>query len=275
MWPAFGDQIEARHCRRGKPVDTEPHADANSAMELEPMAWAGPIVRHFGHQVGDFSMRLYPTLLSWPAAVMAFGVHPQSAYRSIQDTPTHFREVLAWFGIPEARVRIVCEPTVAAELFVTPQAEQIYGPGPGPDYLDRLDDLVTRRLGKPIRQGAVYVSRAGMPARFAGERYLERALALAGARIIQPEKMSLLVQLRAYVSAERLIFAEGSALHGTQLLGRSLGDVTVLERRGGWHLGKTSVEPRAQSLHYADVTRGLIHGLRPEESQRPRPGCPS
>ena len=66
------------------------------------------------------------------------------------------------------------------------------------------------------------------------------------------------------MSAEQLIYAEEFALYGAQLLGRSLGHVSILERRRGWHLAEeASLQPRAQSLRYMDVNSGLLHGLRP------------
>ena len=124
---------------------------------------------------------------------------------------------------PGDRVRILAGPVIADDLLVAPQAEQINGPGPSDEYLDALDELTVRRLGQPARHGIVYVSRAGMQARFAGEGYLEGALARAGVRILRPERMSLRVQLRAYLSAEQLIFAEGSAIHGRNSWGDLLG----------------------------------------------------
>ena len=177
-------------------------------------------------------------------------------------------------GIWEDRVRILVAPTVAPELYVVAQAEQVAGPGPSSEYLDALDELVSQRLGSFARRGVTYVSRAGMQARFAGESYLERRLASAGVRIIRPERMSLLVQLRAYVAAEQLIFAEGSALYGSQLLGRSLGHLSVLERRPRWHLAKASLEPRTLSLGYVDATAGLLHGLTPAGEPATAAGMP-
>ena len=275
IWPEFAKQLEARHCRVGRPIDDEPAPiEAVAASQEQPIAWAGPIVWHFGHQVGDFSMRLFPTLLAWPEAIFGFGTHPRSGYASLWDTPAYFREMLAWFGIREDRVRILVAPTVAPELYVVAQAEQVAGPGPSSEYLDALDELVSQRLGSFARRGVTYVSRAGMQARFAGESYLERRLASAGVRIIRPERMSLLVQLRAYVAAEQLIFAEGSALYGSQLLGRSLGHLSVLERRPRWHLAKASLEPRTLSLGYVDATAGLLHGLTPAGEPATAAGMP-
>jgi hypothetical protein len=275
IWPDFGSQVHARHCRQGIPVDTEPVPKLDGASsERRPLAWAGPIVPHFGHQLAEFSMRLWPTLRVWPDALMAFGVHTKSAYRSVQHTPRFFREVLSWFGVPDDRVSIVADPRIASHVFVAPQAEQIGGPAPQVDYLDSLEELATRRLGKCQRSGFAYVSRAGMGVRFAGEEYLERALASAGARIIRPELLSLKIQLRAYLSAEHLIFAEGSALHGAQLLGRSLEDVTVLVRMRGVRVAEASLAPRARSLRYIDATSGVLNGLWPSGNTAHDVGMP-
>jgi hypothetical protein len=84
-----------------------------------------------------------------------------------------------------------------------------------------------------------------------------------GFRILRPETVPIEEQLRAYAGAESLFFAEGSALHTPQLMGRALGDVTVLLRRdwGGYVMAQATLSPRCRSLHSIDVSRGLVHGL--------------
>lgn len=90
----------------------------------EPIAWAGGIVRHFGHQIAEFSTRILPTLRDWPGAVFAFGVKSESGIVSLDTAPAFFVEVLAWFGVPPERVRIVSRPTLASRLFVASRGEQ-------------------------------------------------------------------------------------------------------------------------------------------------------
>lgn len=256
LWPDWDRQTVARHCRRGKPVDTPPDVLPPTDTFTEPVAWAGGIVGHFGHQIADFSARILPTLVTWPDAVLVFAVKPESGMPSWETVPRFFQEIVAWFGLDPQRLRIVSRPTLASRLLVAPQGEQ-FGAlcgdvGPSAEYLDALDALVCRRLGKGDRRGAVYVSRAGQRVRFAGETEIEKALSRAGVEVFRPETVPLREQLRRYAGAERLIFAEGSAVHGLQLLGRGLGDVTVLSRRPGSTIARASILARARSVDHLD-----------------------
>ena len=77
------------------------------------------------------------------------------------------------------------------------------------------------------------MSRSALPGTgLLGERYVEQVLAQAGFNVIRPETMSLLDQMRAYRAAEVVVFAEGSACHGVELLGTEmLGTAIMLARR--------------------------------------------
>ena len=267
LWPDWDRQIAVRHCRRGRPVDVPPVPLPAVETFPEPVAWGGAIVRHFGHQIAEFSMRLLPTLREWPGAVFAFAVKPEFGIVSLDAVPPFFSEVLAWFGTSPDRIRIVSRPTLASRLVVAPQAEQ-FGPfhgeiGPAADHRDAVDELVGRRLAAVTRRGTVYVSRAGQRWHFAGEAALERALARAGVEVFRPEEHPLAEQLRTYAGAERLLFAEGSAVHSLQLLGRGLGDVAVILRRPGAAMARPSLEPRVRNLAYLDFGVRFAHGLEP------------
>lgn len=268
VWPDWDRQVEARHRRKGEPVDVPPDIAPPAEVWDEPVAWAGAIVDHFGHQIADFSCRLLPTLAVNPATVFAFAVRPGDGIDSLESAPRFFGEILAWLGVPPERVRVVTRPTLARHLAVAPQAEQLGGPGEGrtvsPRYLDALDELTLRRLGTRPQEGTVYVSRAGLGRRFAGERELEMALSRAGIDVFRPEEHALVEQLRRYAGARRLVFSEGSALHGLQLLGRVLGDVVVVSRRPQHAIGKQFVPQRARSLTHLDFGVRLVHGLTPD-----------
>ncbi len=269
-WSNFAQQRTARHCRYGSPVDAIPRVITADRQRLDEMAaWGGPIVRHFGHQVADFSMRLLGTAMKHPGVPMVFSSHPRMRITSVQDVPGFVRDVWEWCGISHQDILVVTEPTEARELVVEPQAEQI-GHGPDHRHLDMLDDLTLQRLGTVDPIPAVYVSRAGVRARFAGEAYIEQVLTASGVTVVRPETLPLSEQLRLYASAQRLIVAEGSALHATQLLGRCLGDVSVIVRRSGKRIAEASVAPRARSLTYRDATVGVIHGV--EVSGEPATG---
>jgi len=259
-WPDFSEQRAARHQREGQPVDEEPAPNPARGRLAGRWAWAGPICAHFGHQIIEFSMRLMPTLTHDRDVRFLFAVPPSGRYGTIAATPPYFRAILDWFGITPARCHVTTTPLLVEELVVAPQAEQLGGPVPKAEHLDAMDRHTLEQLGTRERQGAVYVSRAGVATRFAGEDVLESALSASGVEVIRPETLPLRAQLRTYASAQLLIFAEGSAPYASALLGRSLGDVVVLNRRPGAHLGLASLRPRATSLRYCDVVREFLAG---------------
>lgn len=264
VWPDWESQVAARHRRAGAPVDVRPADPEDPLAEAAPLAWGGAIVDEFGHQVADFSARLLATRLARPDLPIAFASRSDLGYESLATAPAYLRVILDWFGVPAEHVRIITEPTRVSELFVAPQAEQLRGPGPEAGYLDALDALAAERLGLIGRlDGLLYVSRAGVPTRFAGEDYLEVALRHAGARVMRPETRPLADQLRAYRGAREIVFAEGSAMHVLQLLGRVDADVLVLMRRKGTHLAEENLRPRVGSLAYDEIADRFIHGVLP------------
>jgi glycosyl transferase family 61 len=243
-------------------MDFDPHPAEPKSTLAGTVAWGGAILWHFGHQIADFTTRLVPTLAELPDVRFAFTMREPPQFTTIEETPAHFRAILDWYGIAHERVELIAEPTLVERLVVAPQAEQPQGPGPDPWYLDLLDENTRARLGKIARQGTLYVSRAGQSARFAGEGYIESAMESAGFSALRPETLPLEEQLRAYAGADSIVFAEGSAIHGTQLMGRALGDVRVLVRRAdGGRATEPILKPRTRSLRFVNALRGLVHGL--------------
>lgn len=261
-WPDFESQTDARHQRSGRPIDVEPEpwsGDEPAVIE-GPVAWAGPTVNHFGHQLAEFSMRLIPTDLERPGVPFLFGFRAGRSFPDLERATTWFRELLEWCGITQDRVIIVRGPVLARHLVVAPQAEQL-DKGPSEAHLVRMDAWAATRLPRLSRAGATFVSRAGLTSCIAGERYLETVMRDLGVAVVRPETLPLRDQLRMYATSELLLFTEGSAIHGLQLLGRGIGDVVVFNRRRAHRTGATSVAPRARSLTYAEVTSSMVMGL--------------
>lgn len=264
IWPRWSLQLDSRHCRGGYPKDKRPSKPAKINFEVDKLAvWCGPLCHHFGHQIADFSSRILQSASTYPEAKMVFSLHRQQGWTSIQEGPSFVREILSWLGVSEDRVELVTCPTLFKKLAVAPQAEQIHGPGPSGKYIDLLDKLVENNIGKPAQAGTLFVSRAGLVTccRLAGEGYLERLLESGGIRAIRPETMPLKAQMLEYMSAEKLIFSEGSALHGLQLLGRGIGHVTVLSRRHNFHLASASLRSRVRHLEYLNASEGILFGF--------------
>jgi hypothetical protein len=170
-----------------------------------------------------------------------------------------------WYGIPEDRRMIVIEPTEFEILYVVPQPEllddhvarQVSAVVPCQDYLDELQSHVLRNLGSLRRNRSVFVSRSKQAFRFIAEDYLDKVFAKAGFEVFYPENASLSEQIETYAEAKALVFSEGSAMHGAQLLGE-LGDVIVLARRPGSTLARANLSPRASRLRYIDCCRNVL-----------------
>lgn len=209
-------------------------------------------------------MRILHTRVTHPKAKLLFSTRVKSNFVTLSKTPPFFRALLDWYNINSEEIEIVNKPTIAHELFVAPQAEQLNSYGPSQEYLDLIDEHVERKLHRKPKKKALFVSRAGVRARFAGEAYIEHLMRNAGICVIRPETISLEEQLAEYDASERLIFSEGSALHGLQLLGRSISHVQVLNRRPKFLTAKNMINVRADSLSYVEVSKGLIYVLRPD-----------
>ena len=275
VWPDWERQTWARHRHfNGQLADVEPEAQEAVGQVSEPTVWIGPLTRHFGHQIADFSSRIVSSVDAWPDAQMLCATHPRFGFDTCEQMPEFIWDLMRWFGVNPARLRLLDRPIRFSQLFVAPQAEQRGGPGPEAAYLDRLDEIAWRNgLRSGGGSGApLFVSRVSQFGKFAGETYLERALFCAGASVIRPETLPLLNQMHAYWNAGRLIFSEGSAMHGLQLLGRLQKPVDVLVRRPGSKVAMGALQPRTSALTYHEITSVVVHGLRPNGLPAPEIG---
>lgn len=113
---------------------------------------------------------------------------------------------------------------------------------------------------------ALYVPRLDELARgngaAAGETALTAALQRAGVTILDCRHESIRRQMALYAGAKLLIFAEGSAMHGRQLLGRVDQEILVLRRRPLSTLAQMQLAPRCRKLEYAPVIQSFARPLR-------------
>lgn len=262
VWPDGGRQIALRHLRRNAPFDRvmapcPPGLLARAERLERPCLWGGHAQFHFGHLIVEHLGRIVAARAARPDDAVLFTLPPGAGPA---DVPGYFWEVTAWLGLPRDRVRFVTRPLVAAELRVAPQAEHLRGPRPDPAYLAALDALPAARALVPRPTPLLYVARAGLIARgkggHAGEGYLVERLRAAGVAVLDPGQEPLAGQLALYAGAARLVFAEGSALHGRQLLGHRPQEIAVLVRRPGNRLAARAIGARCDSLEYvAAATR--------------------
>lgn len=259
-WPGWEKRTFERQCRGGRPVDEAPTHSGEAARASWPNAfWGGMVVRHFGHQIAEFSLRILPSRFASPGARLVFA--------PMGGGPPWFGALLDWCELPEEHRIFIDRPLQVAQLTVVAQAEQLNGVGPDPAHLDLMDRFIQAKPDLPKRdRRTVFVSRAGLQpnrARFAGEAYIEDCARRAGALVIRPEQLLLHEQMRTYMGSTHLVFSEGSALHLLQLAGRQFGDVTVLGRRPKDNF-ISFVAPRTTRYRHAATCAHLVHGLRPD-----------
>ncbi|HLQ20306.1 MAG TPA: glycosyltransferase 61 family protein [Tabrizicola sp.] len=259
IWPDFESQTTARFCRQhGVPVDLLPTPEPCTEEITEDAIWGGYLHPHFGHLVAEHLTRILPGLQARPDDLILFMTEKD---RDPATVPSHFHDVLHWYGVSRDRVRIISQPTLVRKLSVVPQGEVLWGKAPDPSYLDLLDALPDRHGITPVKGDIVYVSRTGLASMgqgsHLGEGYLVHLLERLGVTIFDPVGLSIREQMERYAGARTLIFAEGSALHGRQLLGRVRQDVHVLMRRVRY-LARPLLRPRVRRLMYLNTHGGVL-----------------
>ncbi|MBY6092918.1 glycosyltransferase family 61 protein [Maritimibacter alkaliphilus] len=264
-WPDWRGAAALRHNRSGQPVDRFPPALPDQQVPFDtPATWGGHCVAHFGHFIAEHGTRILQSRVAHGDKPMLFTLEPG---RTAEDVPGFFWQILAWYGVSARQVRFVHQPLRVSELWAAPMAEQWAHVPTAEGYLDLLDANTAARGLRPRTRDVVYVTRAAMEATAeghgAGEPYLNRALEQLGVTVIRPEAMPLEEQLAHYQGAKLLIFAEGSAMHGRQLLGRADQTVVVLNRRPGMRIGLAALQPRVSRMLYAEATRGTASVLWP------------
>lgn len=258
-WPEFETQITARLWRNGKAICTPTKIDAtNPDVVTDAAVFVSMHDDHFGHICAETVSRLPQSLADAPGLPLYF-----SAGRALdmaQASPV-FRAILGWLNVPSPLVRFIHRPTLFRDLRIAAQAEPMNGPAPPEEYLRLLEARIAGNL-KPVRpMGTVFVSRALLGAakgKSAGERYLAGCLQQLGVQVVYPETLPLSEQMRIYAGAQNLVFQEGSAIHGRQLLGRIDQHISILRRRFRSTMAQHQIAPRCASLTYVGCYKGGI-----------------
>ena len=266
FWPDFDSQIEPRLWRWNKPDCRRPAPLKGpvTAEFTDPAVFVSMYDNHFGHMVSETVPRLPQSLAEFPDLPLIFTTN-------VKLPPHHpsamFRGVLDWLSIPLSQIRFIHEPTLFRELHVAAQAEHLDGPLAPPGYLELLEARTHDKLGQVRPEGVAYVSRVTLAPQkgvHAGESYLVEMLRELGVRILIPEEMPLPEQMRAYANTKHLVFAEGSAIHGRQLIGRVDQHISILRRRFRSAIAQHQMAPRAASLTYVPCFAGALKIKRVE-----------
>lgn len=214
--------------------------------------YAGLLDLHFGHFMVECIHRLWAwkhTGGVYDGLVFA----PTPRYRPQQPLPGYVAQTLDWFGIPLDRVIFLDAPSRFARLHI-PEVGKHRNRGPSPGYLALLAEVLD--LPEPQGYGAwLYLSRKRLPwskGRFLAESALEDGLARQGFEIVYPETLTLADQIARYRGAADILIAQGSAVHGLELLPCLAGRVAVIQRFRT-EAGKVSLQGRVADYAFLDA----------------------
>lgn len=243
-----------RHTRYGKPVD----AAYEPATSPEPLqgrfVYAGGIYHHFGHILSEFVHRIVPSQPLDQNQHWLLVYTPKHPNTRLSLFAQHVQEIYGFLGVTDENSFIVTQPVQVEELLVSESGSD-FGRTPKPGYLQMLKEYSHRRLADRFagtkRWSRVYVSRAAyIDGGFLGERHIETLFESAGFMVFRPEEHPFDVQMDVYRCASLLVFSEGSACHGLELLGDGLGEMVLLNRRKD-HQGvfRAVLASRARRFH--------------------------
>lgn len=246
-----------RHTRRRRPVDSFRADETYDETLAGQYVYAGPVWGHFGHYMAEFVHRLVTARLRGlrfpPLFVSSQGHNPHPTYGEF---PEVMKEVLAFVGIRPQEAKVVNRNTIVEVLHVIEAGSDLVG-GPKPDYVEALTGFATPKLdarhGATRRPARLYVSRSALPPQgmVLGEAWFEQHLERAGFTIFRPEEWRFSPQLDHYRKAEVVVFPEGSACHGTELLGAGMmGRCFILPRRAKGEVFNFQriLEPRSRAF---------------------------
>jgi hypothetical protein len=181
---------------------------------------------HFGHFIAENLARLWAL------------DHLSSLYRSVvfylrrPEAPVaKFVLDMLWIVNPDVQVQIVKTPT-QFEMLAVPQDLTKDGYTVGHPLLATIQEKLKVKDGEGAKK--IYVSRSRLPryeGGILGDRLIDAYMEEAGYTVIFPEMMPIRAQLTAYAAADKLVFAEGSALHLYALVADPKQEVFVIWRR--------------------------------------------
>jgi hypothetical protein len=236
--------------------------------------YGGCCAEHFGHAMAETIHRILPARARFACRRLLFVGLRGGASGGFEALPAVMQAALGFLAVDPADVTVLGEDCVVETLHIAEQGARLLG-GPTAPYLRMLAEFTPSRLdalwdGRPAA-ARLYVSRSRIPQGgiILGEQHLERLLAREGWAVLHPQEAPLVAQMQAYARAETIIFSEGSAVHGTELIA-GLGHCVLLPRRNteAWWIEST-LRPRARRLDV--LPRGIPLGtiLRDAQSGAP------
>ncbi len=194
-------------------------------------AYGGPCVEYFGHMLGEFVHRLW-VLDERPDLTPLFVATARATALP--------RYVADWLGLIGAQPPLVVTAPSTVEDILVGEPGRLLGcpadPAHGAALGARLPPALLRPEGEAPR---LAILRGHLQTgRCVGEAWIEAALAAEGYRILRPETLPIAAQITALTGAERIVMAEGSAMHLLDVLPPIRAEVAVLARGPGTRLAE-------------------------------------
>ena len=228
-----------RHRRHSRAIDSFPLSEHPYSPLAGDYVYGGVCHFHFGHVMSEVVHRVLPARAAFACRRLLFvDVHdgrPPSGFASL---PPVMQAPLLFLGVDPEDVTVIHDNRVVERLHVAQQGSELPN-GPSAPYVRMLADFTPARLDQLYDGGLaapkLYVSRSRLRegGLLLGERHLERLLEAEGWHVLHPQEHTLVDQMQAYHRAEIVMFAGGSACHGTELFGTGGMKRCVLLPRGG------------------------------------------
>jgi hypothetical protein len=256
-----------RHTRNRVPVDAfGGHGQGFDHLAGE-YAYGGPVYDHFGHTMAEFVHRIIPTR-SVRARPKWLFVATANGPATLANLPAWATDIYRFLDVDLSSIVLTQNTSVDALLIAESGSD--LGAGPYDQYLELLSDYTGPRLDRQFPGGPahekIYVSRTALTGvgQVLGERYVEKCLADEGFVLFHPELHPPSVQMDTYRRARVIVFPEGSACHGTELLGAGAMGICVFIPRRTNHLlpFERVLRPRAREFHSFPVNTYLGTALR-------------
>jgi len=275
IYPDWNSNTDVRHLRTDANWDTYPTEIPNlDDVDVSDTVvyYGGHIKEHFGHFIVEYLSRCVQYVSHIKRNKNYKLCLTGDSSQTWDKIPRYIKEILELYGYNQTNVYIVNKkPVLFKNLYVCPQAEHLYSSYPtSPDYINLLNFYKTN--AKQKRVGNYFISRTnfaspirGKQGGLLGEKYIESAFNELGYTIVYPEKLTIKEQLEIYSTAKELVFVEGSAVHGLQLLGKNEVNVTIFQRRNDFKHGYNELINRVAKLEYipcVDIFKRLVRSTK-------------
>ena len=194
---------------------------------------------HFGHFITESLVRLWAinNLASSYDTVVFYKYSPTA------EVPNFVIDTLKILA-PDVNISVLNAPTSFEHLAVPQELKQgsyLYGHPLNIEMCKRLRSFIGTSDGPK----KVYISRSRLNIGNGGliyEELIDDYMRAEGYSVLYPEAMSIREQLDVYSNAEKLVFADGSAVHLYALVAQPSQSVFVIHRRGkyrvyDWQIG--------------------------------------